>query len=79
LKRYGTLKLGDKPVALLKVILLEGEQYWQVRWQLPEGAQGGLKYILEDSFERQRILMDWNTSKFNELKGAYIYTKNNIN
>jgi hypothetical protein len=51
---------------LKNVILIEGEVFWEIEWVKQSG-----KDLLEDSFERQSVVVEWNASKFNELKAAY--------
>ena len=69
MKREGSLKNGDLPIGLTKVILLEGEVYWQVQWMNPGfDSKNQIKYIVEESFERQTNLQLWDSTRFYQFK-----------
>ncbi len=67
-KRPGGVRHGDAPKLIKNVILIEGEVYWEVEWI----NVNAVNETLEDSYERQSALVQWNSLKFNELKDAYI-------
>ncbi|CDW77875.1 UNKNOWN [Stylonychia lemnae] len=74
--RQGGLQYGDTPYRLKKVILMEGETFWEVEWIQNPDKQSIVVEQLEDSYERQSNLMKWNESVFLELKSQFIVTKN---
>lgn len=69
--RPGSLKSGDIPTNLIKVILLEGEAYWLVEWQAGPSENSEDKFMIEDSFERQKNLVKWDSAKFTKLKEEF--------
>ena len=69
-RREGGIRHGDEPVRLLKVILVEGEPIWLVEWEEKRG-KGGEKWMIEESYERESSLREWDSSRFSNLKSLF--------
>ena len=59
--RDGSVDFGDTPNYLRSPAIIEGEIFWQVKWQ-------SNNRILFDSYQSEIKLRNWNDEMFQELR-----------